>query len=155
MNDLFLLALLLMGARLKSQKSEETDKEPENAVPVSEDTPEKQVEEKETVQETVQEDNYDLFPVTYLPDMYVVQEDVAAENDKYAAGIIRRNVATATIKKNETSFDEAEQSIIRLFLTPSIDKDSLLITLKDYCDHLHTLAKDGTLDKIFDESRKR
>ena len=151
MNDLFLLALLLMGARLKSQKSEETVKEPENAVPVSEDTPEKQEEEKETVQE----DNYDLFPVTYLPDMYLVQEDVAAENDKYAAGIIRRNVATATIKKNETSFDEAEQSIIRLFLTPGINKDSLLITLKDYCDHLHTLAKDGTLDKIFDESRKR
>ena len=152
MNDLFLLALLLMGARLKSQKSEETDKEPENVVPALEDTPRKEIDEEK---ETVQEDNYDLFPVTYLPDMYLVQEDVAAEDDKYAAGIIRKSVAKTTIEKNETSFDEAEQSIIRLFLTPGINKDTLLITLKDYCDHLHTLAKEGTLDKIFDESRKR
>lgn len=141
-----------MGARLKAQKSEKTVEEPENFVPALEDTPGKEIDEEK---ETEQKDDYDLFPVTYLPDMYLVQEDVAAENDSYADGIARRNLSKAVTEKNEASFDEAEQSIIRLFLTPGVNKDSLLITLKDYCDHLHTLAKDGTLEKIFDESCKK
>lgn len=146
MNDLMLLTFLMMSAHRKPQQEENNEQVTANQEPVCENT-------KETENET--EDNYDLFPVTYLPDMYLVQEDDAAENDNVADGFRRRNIAKSFIDANGPSFDEAEQSIIRLFLAPNVNKESLLITLKDYCDHLYELAKDGTLDKIFDESRKK
>ena len=97
----------------------------------------------ENKEEKIEDDNENLFPITFLPEMYVVQEDVSStEHDEH----IRTKAAENFTKVNSDAFRCLEQHITRLFFNPDINRESFITSLKDYCDNLYALAEEEDLN---------
>jgi hypothetical protein len=96
--------------------------------------------------ESKEEDEFDLFPLGYLSDMYFVQADVDAENCEPVKAFHKRNMAHIVVENHEQEFLNVEQDILHLLTTRGVDRECMKTAIKDYCDHLCELIDNHVAD---------
>lgn len=122
--------LLFLPLLLAKSMNESIERQSEEAVPEpADDKP----------------DDIEFFPLTYLPEMYYVQTDVAGEELPAVNRKLKLDQAKKCIEANRDKFENVEEAVAHLFLIPNLDKQAMLVAIKDYCDHLTDLIDRGVI----------
>lgn len=146
MNNLFFLLLPFLINDSMTQNHQCylcCDDEGENAEKYETELAEAEEIEEDTPEE---KDEFEFYPLGYLPEMYYVQVDCQADTDDSTDAFEKRRAARRVTETCLNDFKSAEKAITRLLTIKGVDRNLMRNAVKDYCDHLCDLIDSGKLD---------